>query len=150
WLGPVDGGLRQITGADCVDGTPRWAPDGREVAFASDRASSGRMSLYLVRAASGEVAPLADPRGSIEEIAWAPDGGSLLVLAADLGLDTAGSLNAVTIAAADTLAPDPVVLSGPPGLRRLWRVDRATGAISELDLGGRNVWDFSWDGAGTL
>ena len=41
-------------------------------------------------------------------------------------------------------------MSGPPGLRRLWRVDRATGAISELDLRGRNVWDFSWDGATAL
>jgi dipeptidyl aminopeptidase/acylaminoacyl peptidase len=150
WLGPAGGELRQITDADCVDGVPRWSPDGRELAFGSDRDHSGRMSLYLVHAASGAVSPLAEPAGSIEEIAWAPDGASLLVLAADLGLDTAGSLNAVTIEAADTLPPDPVVVSGPPGLRRLWRVDRATGVVSELDLGGRNVWDFSWDGAGTL
>jgi dipeptidyl aminopeptidase/acylaminoacyl peptidase len=150
WLGPLGGDLRQITDADCVDGLPRWSPDGRELAFGSDRDHSGRMSLYLVQAGSGAVSPLAEPAGSIEEIAWAPDGGSVLVLAADLGLDTAGSLNAVTIAAADTLPPDPVVVSGPPGLRRLWQVDRATGAISELDLGGRNVWDFSWDGAATL
>ena len=146
WLGPLGGDLRQITDADCVDGVPRWSPDGRELAFGSDRDHSGRMSLYLAEAGSGAVSPLAEPAGSIEEIAWAPDGGSVLVLAADLGLDTAGSLNAVTIAAADTLPPDPVVVSGPPGLRRLWQVDRATGAISELDLGGRNVWDFSWDG----
>src|SRR3984957_4870107 len=150
WLGPVGGDLRQITDADCVDGVPRWSPDGRELAFGSDRDHSGRMSLYLAQAGSGAVSPLAEPAGSIEEIAWAPDGGSVLVLAADLGLDTAGSLNAVTIEAADTLPPDPVVVSGPPGLRRLWRRHPAPGAASELDLGGRNVWDFSWNGAGTL
>lgn len=150
WLGPAGGELRQITTADCVDGVPRWSPDGREVAFASDRDHGGRMSLYLAQAGSGEAAPLADPGGTIDEIAWAPDGRSLLVLAADLGLDTAGSLNAVTITAQGEVPPDPVVVSGPAGLRRLWLVDRATGAISQLDLRGRNVWDFSWDGATAL
>lgn len=150
WLGPLGGDLQQITKADCVDGVPRWSPDGTEVAFASDRDSSGRMSLYLAQPNAGEVRPLADPAGSIEEIAWAPDGRSLLVLAADLGLDAAGSLNAVTIVAEDEVRQDPIVVSGPPGLRRLWHVDRATGHIQPVDLGGRNAWDFSWNGAGTL
>jgi dipeptidyl aminopeptidase/acylaminoacyl peptidase len=150
WVGPAGGDLRQITTAGCVDGLPRWSPDGHELAFGSDRDHSGRMSLYLAQAGTGAVSLLAEPSGSVEEIAWAPDGASLLVLAADLGLDTAGSLNAVTIRQEHQAAPDPVVVSGPPGLRRLWRIDRATGAASELGLGGRNVWDFSWDGAGTL
>jgi len=150
WLGPVGGDLRQITEADCADGLPRWSPDGRELAFASDREHSGRMSLYLAEPGSGRVRALADPGGSIEEIAWAPDGGSLLVLSADLGLDTAGSLNAVTITESQQAAPDPIVVSGPPGLRRLWHVNRAAGAATAVDLDGRNVWDFSWDGAATL
>jgi dipeptidyl aminopeptidase/acylaminoacyl peptidase len=150
WLGPADGRLRQITQLDCVDGLPRWSPDGRELALASDREHSGRMSLFLVQPDTGQVTSLADVAGSIEEIAWAPDGGSLMVLAADVGLDTAGSLNAVTIAEACQAAPDPLVISGGAGLRRLWHVDRATGAARQVDLGGINVWDFSWDGSRTL
>lgn len=149
WLGPLAGALRQVTKADCVDGVPRWSPDGSELAFASDRDHSGRMSLYLAQA-GGAVGPLADPGGTIEEIAWAPNGRSLLVLAADVGLDTAGSLNAVTITEPRQAAPDPIVISGSPGLRRLWHVDRATGDARLVDLDRRNVWDFSWDGAGTL
>jgi dipeptidyl aminopeptidase/acylaminoacyl peptidase len=150
WLGSVDGQLRQITRLDCVDGLPRWSPDGQELALASDREHSGRMSLYLVQPGSDQVTRLADVAGSIEEIAWAPDGGSLMVLAADVGLDTAGSLNAVTISEAQQATPDPVVISGSPGLRRLWHVDRATGAALQVDLGPLSVWDFSWDGSSTL
>jgi dipeptidyl aminopeptidase/acylaminoacyl peptidase len=150
WLGPAAGPLRQITTGDCVDGLPRWSPTRPELALASDRQSAGRMSLYLVQPGSGQVTPLADVGGTVEEIVWAPDGGSLLLLAADVGLDTAGSLNAVTIAEARQAAPDPVVISGPAGLRRLWQVDRPTGAFRPVDLGGRNVWDFGWTGSGAL
>ena len=75
WLGPAGGELRQITTADCVDGVPRWSPDGRELAFGSDRDHSGRMSLYLV---AGRIrcrsARWPTPAGTIDEIAWAPDG----------------------------------------------------------------------------
>ena len=43
------------------------------------------------RSRSGQIA------GSVEQIAWAQDGASLLVLAADPGLDTASAHNATTI-----------------------------------------------------
>jgi dipeptidyl aminopeptidase/acylaminoacyl peptidase len=150
WLGDVGGQMRQITQLDCVDSLPRWSPDGQQLALASDRDHRGRMSLYFVQPRSGQVSRLADVAGTIEEIAWAPDGGSLMVLAADVGLDTAGSLNAVTIAEAQQAAPDPLVLCGPAGLRRLWRVDRVTGTATAIDLGGLSVWDFSWDGSTTV
>ncbi len=150
WLGPLAGPMRQVTTLDCVDSLPRWSPARGEVAIASDRDHRGRMSLYLADAASGKVSPLGDIAGSIEEIAWAPDGGALMVLAADVGLDTAGSLNAVIIAEASQAPPDPIVLSGAPGLRRLYHVDRATGTTRELDLGGLSVWDFSWNGTSAL
>ncbi len=139
------------------------SPDGSDVAIvladecagkpgrsAAARLWIGRMSLYVADAGSGKVSPLGDVAGSVEEIAWAPDGGALMVLAADVGLDTAGSLNAVTIADSSQAPPDPIVLSGAPGLRRLYHVDRATGRTRELDLGGLSVWDFSWNGTHAL
>src|ERR1700722_14733040 len=92
WLGPVGGDLRQITDADCVDGGPRWSPDGRELAFGSDRDHSGRMSLYLLEAGSDAARLLAEPGGSIEEIVWAPHGRSLLLLPAHSVTVPAGSL----------------------------------------------------------
>jgi dipeptidyl aminopeptidase/acylaminoacyl peptidase len=150
WLGPAGGTIRQVTEQDCVDDLPRWSPAGGEVAIASDRDHPGRMSLYVADAASGNVSALGDAAGSVEEIAWAPGAGALMVLAADLGLDTAGSLNAVTIADSSQAPHDPIVLSGAPGMRRLYRVDRATGATTELDVGGLSVWDFSWNGTDTL
>ncbi len=150
WLGPLGGTLRQVTELDCTDGVPRWSPSGAELAIASDREHSGRMSLYVIDLAAGKAEPLGQLAGSVEEIAWAADGSSLIVLAADLGLDTAGALNAVLIGDAAQAAPDPVVLPGPPARRRLYQVGRASGATREIDLGGLNAWDFSWDGAGTL
>jgi dipeptidyl aminopeptidase/acylaminoacyl peptidase len=150
WLGPLGGTLSQVTRLDCVDGVPRWSPAGHELAMASDRDHAGRMSCYVVDQAGASVRPLGDIAGSVEEIAWSPDGSALVVLAADLGLDTAGSLNAVTIADSARAAPDPVVVSGAAGRRRLFHMDRPTGATREVDLDGLSVWDFSWDGAATL
>jgi dipeptidyl aminopeptidase/acylaminoacyl peptidase len=150
WIGPLGGPMRQITTQHCADGVPRWSPAGDEVAFCSDRDHAGRMSLYVAHGASGAVSPLGDIRGSVEEIAWSADGTSLMVLAADVGLDTAGSLNAVSITDASRAGPDPIVLSGPPGLRRLYHVDRASGSTRELDLAGLTVWDFSWNGTHAL
>jgi dipeptidyl aminopeptidase/acylaminoacyl peptidase len=150
WLGPLGGTLRQVMELDCTDGVPRWSPSGAELAIASDREHRGRMSLYIAGPAAATISPLGRIGGSVEEIAWAADGSSLIVLAADLGLETAGALNAVLIADTAQAAPDPVVLPGPPALRRLYQVDRASGATREIHLGGLNAWDFSWDGAGTL
>lgn len=53
WLLPVDGGYPfPLTYGEYDDTNPRWSPDGRTIAFVSNR--SGNTALWLVDATSGE------------------------------------------------------------------------------------------------
>jgi TolB protein len=57
WLLPIDGGYPiPLTYGDYDDTNPRWSPDGRTIAFISNR--TGNTSLWLIDAFSGEQRPL--------------------------------------------------------------------------------------------
>lgn len=51
---------------------PAWSPDGRQVAFASDR--SGRYEVYITSAAGGPAKRLTSETGGATQPAWSPDG----------------------------------------------------------------------------
>jgi dipeptidyl aminopeptidase/acylaminoacyl peptidase len=146
WLVPTDGRseARQVTPGGGEDALPRWSPSGAELAFASDRDHPGRMSLYLLAEGSGEAVPLADIEGSVEDARWAPDGRSLLVLAADLGAHRAGAQTATTIVELAGAEQDPKVVRPARAWRRLFRVEAESGATAEVGPEGLNVWEFDW------
>src|SRR5262245_59499088 len=73
WLLDVASGqLRQLTFSGKSDGSPRWSPDGRSIAFTSDR--SGGAQLYLLSLGGGEAAQLTDRKERVESFRWSPDG----------------------------------------------------------------------------
>jgi dipeptidyl aminopeptidase/acylaminoacyl peptidase len=152
WLAPTqgDGPARQLTRGPGQDALPRWSPSGRELAFASDRGHPGRMSLHVVRAEPGEAEPLGEIAGSVEDLQWAPDGRSLLVLAADLGADRAGAQTATKIIEQGAEDEDPKVTRPARAWRRLFRVDAATGATAEVSPEGTNVWECDWRGGAAV
>jgi dipeptidyl aminopeptidase/acylaminoacyl peptidase len=148
WLAYTNG---QETAREVVEGgqnaLPRWSPSGAQLAFASDRDHPGRMSLYVLRPDSpGDVAPLGEIAGSVEDAQWSPDGASLLVLAADLGADRAGAQTATKIVEQGAEEEDPKVTRPARAWRRLYRIDAATGTTSEASPDGVNVWEFDWRG----
>jgi Tol biopolymer transport system component len=64
--------LQQVTSAGSVDDDPAWAPDGRTLAFGSDR--NGNVDIWIQHI--GEAIPIqitADPARDSEP-AWSPDG----------------------------------------------------------------------------
>jgi TolB protein len=61
---------------DWHDEAPRWSPDGRRIAFKSNR--GGSYNLYLMDADGGNVVRLTSHRGNDGEPAWLPDGESLV------------------------------------------------------------------------
>jgi TolB protein len=68
----ADGGdVRRLTEGARPNGEA-WSPDGRTIAFASER--SGRDQIYLVSAEGGEPRPLIDGPGVQTEPVWSPDG----------------------------------------------------------------------------
>ncbi len=77
WLMPASGGEpRQITRAPGADHSPRWSPDGSQLAFVSDR--SGVANLYLIPIGGGEARRLTESETDLSSPIWSHDGRSLL------------------------------------------------------------------------
>ncbi|HUJ54831.1 MAG TPA: hypothetical protein VLW49_02460, partial [Gaiellaceae bacterium] len=78
WVAPVDGSEepRQFTSGRRHDASPRWSPDGRWLAFVSDREGEDEKApaqLFVLPADGGEPRRLTDGDESVEWVAWSPD-----------------------------------------------------------------------------
>src|SRR5262249_52203639 len=82
------GESRNLTGGRGTSWGPAWSPDGRHLAFYSDR--DGRARLWVWEASSGQVRAVADvivrPLFNFESARWTPDGRKLLVKVLPEGL----------------------------------------------------------------
>ncbi|MCQ3979766.1 MAG: hypothetical protein DPW09_40630, partial [Anaerolineae bacterium] len=79
WVVPTEGGQpRQFTYGDQLDRRPRWSPDGREIAFLSNRGPTRQTQLYLIPFYGGEARPLTQLKGEFGGFAWSPDGRQLV------------------------------------------------------------------------
>src|SRR5262249_45015929 len=88
WRFDLDGGKEQLTFGPGSDALCRYSPQDDRLAFASDRALGGKMALYLQDGApTAPPRPLGEIPGTIEGIRWSRDAHTLIVLAADRGLD---------------------------------------------------------------
>jgi dipeptidyl aminopeptidase/acylaminoacyl peptidase len=82
WIFPLEGGSpRQLTSGPGRDISPRLAPDGREVAFGSDR-GSGTVQLHLVPVDGGEARSCGFLEGGVGQLRWSPDGQGLFTTSA--------------------------------------------------------------------
>ena len=80
WVVPVDGSgeAHRFTHCERRDLSPRWSPDGKWLAFASNRDgeddTKAKAQLYVVAAdGSGEPRKLTDGDESVEAFVWSPD-----------------------------------------------------------------------------
>lgn len=79
WLAAADGArLRQFTHGKWADTMPRWSPDGRTLAFLSNRGSEEQAQIYLLPVDGGEARPLTSLKGNFASLEWSPDGTKLL------------------------------------------------------------------------
>jgi dipeptidyl aminopeptidase/acylaminoacyl peptidase len=89
----ASGESRDLTKGRGTSWGPAWSPDGRSLAFFSDR--DGRARLWIWQASSGRMRPVSDvvvrPLFGFEVPRWTPDGTKLLaqVLPEGLGLEEA-------------------------------------------------------------
>ncbi|HEY5059678.1 MAG TPA: S9 family peptidase [Gaiellaceae bacterium] len=76
WMASLDGSEapRRFTSGEKSDGSPQWSPDGKWLAFISNRGGEKQSAqLYVIPAEGGEARKLTDMKESVEETAWSPD-----------------------------------------------------------------------------
>jgi len=80
WLQPLPKGrLRQYTYGACIDTNPQFSPDGKTIAFISNR--SGMNQVHLLALDGGEARQLTDLPAGAGQLCWAPDGKHLCIAA---------------------------------------------------------------------
>jgi Tol biopolymer transport system component len=109
----VDGGLiasRQLPLRESMTASgPKWSPDGSQLAYVSNR---GTFGILGADGSDYRMVELTEPHAFAEDVAWSPDGGSLVIFGHGLLEDT-----------------DTGILRNVP---KVWLVDRATGEQTEV------------------
>ena len=83
WVSSLDGSeeSRQLTTGTRADHSPRWSPDGRWLAFVSNRDGEDEKKahgeLYVLPADGGEPRRLTESKEGVDAVAWSPDSSRL-------------------------------------------------------------------------
>ncbi len=90
WMSPLAPGANgeavRLTTSKKSEDTPRWSPDGKYLAFLSDRDGDERQ-VYLLDRRGGEAWQLTEYKASVSDLAWSPDGKKLALIVADIDPD---------------------------------------------------------------
>jgi dipeptidyl aminopeptidase/acylaminoacyl peptidase len=128
------GGVRQFTFSAKSETSPRWSPDGKQLAFLSDRVE--QQQIYLMRVDVGEGIALTKGKRSIKAFEWSPDGKQIAFLAPDA--KTAAEEKK------EKDKDDAHVADKEDKRARLWLVDVTSGETRALTKTTWDVKEIAW------
>jgi dipeptidyl aminopeptidase/acylaminoacyl peptidase len=132
----TSGDCRILTLGPNTDRLPKYSPNGRHVAFLSDRHRAGDFQLYLLDPVSGAVRSTPSVEGWVEYLHWSPDGKRILLGVAGHGADISGGQGAVASqqVAVDIPSWMPAVDTGDENCRwrRAWLYELATDRVRRI------------------
>ena len=148
------GNTRVLTFGPNIDRSPKFSPDGTQIAFLSDRRLAGDFQLYLLDPQSGVALPGPTVVGWVEYLHWSPDGKSILLGVAGHGADISGGQGAITSNKSTDNVPSwmPAIETGDMSYhwRSAWVYDVTTKRVHKVTPQGSNVWEAVWCGCDTL
>jgi serine/threonine protein kinase len=142
-----DAGSTIISDGTASDRAPAVSPDGRRIAFSSDR--NGNRDIYLVDLTGEHLTRLTSTLTVDDEPSWSPDGKEIVWVSGSSGQPSLNSMNITTRAAkvvsetstaweSPTFSPDGkfiLALQTAGRTRRVVRIDLTTGATKVLPRG---------------
>jgi dipeptidyl aminopeptidase/acylaminoacyl peptidase len=135
---PASRRLRQITNSAKSEFNPRWSPDGRTLAFLSDRDEGTQ--VYLIAMDGGEAKRLTEGKNSIRAFEWSPDGSQIAFLAPEAKTDAEEKK--------EKDKDDARIVDKDDKRARLWVIDVATKKVRQLTTGAWEVAEAKWAPAG--
>lgn len=97
WISNVETGeTKNLTGGNGANWLPTWSPDGRHLAFLSDRDGSESARLWVWDAARNDLRRVSDVKVRGYQIEWAPDGRKIFVTTLPKGLTSDEYVERVT------------------------------------------------------
>ena len=169
WVVPVTGGQgKQITeGNDWNDTDPRWSPDGKQIAFVSNRTGKEydgdeNTDVWVIAADGGSLRKISDHPFEDNQPCWSPDGKKILFAGRveertfpKLYVKDVGGSNASALAAEnfDTIPGelrwgatdhDALFSAGDKGTTQIFHVDLGKRSLSPLTSGEHAVHAYSF------
>ena len=126
--------VRQLTFSAKSEESPRWSPDGKTLAFTSDREEN--QQIYLLPMDGGEGIALTKGKRGVQSYSWSPDGKQIAFLAPEPTTDAEEKKTKDK--------DDARVADKDTKLARLWLIDVASGKERQLTKDRWRVSDAEW------
>ena len=131
--------VRQFTASAKSETNPRWSPDGKQLAFLSNRAD--QQQIYLLRADGGEATAITKGKRSVSQFAWSPDGKQIAFLAPEPKSEAEEKK--------EKDKDDAHVVDKEDKRPRLWLLTLATGDVKALTEPKWAVQELAWHPSGS-